>query len=113
MEKNDELKLYSISAAASKMGISRDTVRDLINTGKLGFIPLRNRKKISHREIVKFQKENTVFESSENSNKALTINEIKSFLSPIKQGSTKSFSSKSILDNIIRNNCNGDSTTKG
>jgi excisionase family DNA binding protein len=113
MEENNELKLYSISAAASNMGISRDTVRELINKGKIGFIPIGNRKKIPHREIVKFQKDSIVIENPKNSNKTLSANEIKAFLSPMKKGSTKSFSSKSILDNIIRNNCNGDSTTEG
>lgn len=113
MEENNELKLYSISAAALNMGISRDTIRELINKGKIGYIPIGNRKKIPHREIVKFQKESIVVENSENSNKTLSDDEIKAFLTPIKKGSTKSFSSKSILDNIIRNNCNGNSTTKG
>ena len=110
MEENNELKLYSISAAALNMGISRDTVRELINKGKIGYIPIGNCKKIPHREIVKFQKESIVVE---NLNKTLSDDEIKALLSPIKKGSTKSFSSKSILDNIIRNNCNGNSTTKG
>ena len=60
MEKhNVEIKLYSISAAAKELSIRKDTLINLIDTGKIGVIELGKRKKVPHLELVQFIKSNT------------------------------------------------------
>ena len=111
-ENNVEIKLYSISAAAKSMCISRDALRNLINVGKIGYIQIIKNKKIPHQELVRFQKENTIISKSEHSNKApLNTTEINNFFNTSKR-SCKSLSGETLLQNIIRKDENGNSKTK-
>ncbi len=59
MEENNELKLYSISAAAKELSIRKDTLINLIETGKIGVIELGKRRKVPHLELIQFIKSNT------------------------------------------------------
>ncbi|MCB0743214.1 MAG: helix-turn-helix domain-containing protein [Ignavibacteriae bacterium] len=111
-ENNVEIKLYSISAAAKSMCISRDALRNLINDGKIGYIQILKNKKIPHQEFVRFQKENTIVSKSMHTTKALlTTTEINNFFNTSK-GSCKSLKGETLLQNIIRKDENGNSKTK-
>lgn len=55
-----ELRLYSISQAAKKLGIGKTNLSKLIEEGKIGTIELGGRFRIAHRELIKFIDENTV-----------------------------------------------------
>ncbi|MCB0747399.1 MAG: hypothetical protein KDC90_08035 [Ignavibacteriae bacterium] len=111
-ENNTNIKLYSISAAAKSMCISRDALRNLIYDGKIGYIQILKNKKISYQELVRFQKENTILSKSRHTTKALlNSTEINNFFNKSKQ-SCKSLSGETLLQNIIRKNENGNSKTK-
>ena len=58
----ENFRLYSISDAAKMLGVGRDTLLRLIDTGKIGFIQTLKRKKIAHIELERFIKDNTVLE---------------------------------------------------
>lgn len=60
MEQNNELKLYSISAAAKELSIRKEVLMNLIENGKIGIIKIGERNKISHIEIIKYIKTNTI-----------------------------------------------------
>ena len=47
----ENFRLYSISVAAKMLGVGRDTLLRLIDTGKIGFIQTLKRKKIAHIEL--------------------------------------------------------------
>ncbi len=59
MSENDLIKLLSINSAASKLGLGKDSVYRLVETGKLGYIQIGKRKKISYQEIIRFITEST------------------------------------------------------
>ncbi len=61
MEENTShnLKLLSVSKAAKALGISRSTLNDLINSGKIGIIKISKQRKIPFGEIEKFIIEGT------------------------------------------------------
>jgi len=61
MEENTSynLRLLSVSKAAKALGISRSTLNDLINSGKIGIIKISKQRKISFGEIEKFIIEGT------------------------------------------------------
>ena len=61
MEENisHNLRLLSVSKAAKVLGISRSTLNDLINTGKIGIVKISKQRKIPFGEIEKFIIEGT------------------------------------------------------
>ncbi len=90
MDTAEKLWLYSISEAAKKLGLGRNTLQRLIDAGKIGVIQILKRKKIAHSEIERFIKDNTALEqdsseygsgverilSKSNKNKEVDSNEI-------------------------------------
>jgi excisionase family DNA binding protein len=52
-----ELKLFSIAKTASLLQIGKDTLKNLIDEGKIGVIPVGKRRKIPYMEIIRFQKD--------------------------------------------------------
>lgn len=63
----EDLKLISRSRAASYLAISKETLDTLINSGRIGFIQIGTRKKISLGEIKRFLESNTThFENHSN-----------------------------------------------
>jgi hypothetical protein len=109
MEENNELKLYSLSAAAKKMCISRETLRSLLTYGKIGYIPIGKSKKLSHQEILRFQKENTICASTSDSCKVLSKKEINNIFHGNTKISTNTLKGDKILETILRRGCNGNS----
>ena len=59
MNDKENLKLYSKSAAAAALGIGKAKLNLLIEEGKIGFIPIKNRIFISHSEIMRFITDST------------------------------------------------------
>lgn len=59
-QNNNVLKLYSITEASKELSIRKEILHDLIENGKIGIIELGKRKKISHIELVRYIKSNTV-----------------------------------------------------
>lgn len=59
---NNNLRLYSLSQAARKLGLGRDTLKNLIDQGKLGTITILKRKKVPEEELQRFLTQNTKVE---------------------------------------------------
>lgn len=59
-EQDESIGLLSFSKAAKKMGIGKDTLGNLIQSGKIGVIQAGKRNKIAVREIIRYIDENTV-----------------------------------------------------
>jgi excisionase family DNA binding protein len=49
----NQLKLYSISAAAKALGLGKDTVYGFVANRKIEFIKIGKRKKITYQELVR------------------------------------------------------------
>ena len=58
------LQLYSFSRSAKMLGIGKDTLRLLIDSGRVGTIKINNRIKIAHSELQEFIQSNTIREKS-------------------------------------------------
>jgi|GEM_PF-2649622 excisionase family DNA binding protein len=58
----DDLKLHSVSASAKMLKISQDSLKKLIDQGRIGTLNLGKRRKIPEPEIIKFLEENTIRE---------------------------------------------------
>lgn len=56
----NNLKLYSIPDAAKALGIGKDTMYHLVSIGRIGYIQIGKRKKISYPELLRFQTDNTL-----------------------------------------------------
>jgi len=56
----NQLKLYSISAAARALCLGKDAVYRLVADGRIGFIEVGKRKKIPYQELVRFQVESLI-----------------------------------------------------
>ncbi len=56
---NEELKLLSVSRAATLLGIGTRALRSLIADGRIGVLCVGKRQKISHKDINKFLESST------------------------------------------------------
>lgn len=104
-EKNDNLKLYSLSEAAKLLGIGRDTLKSLIAKGKIGYIETFKHKKISHLELERFIKESTVRADVSISDNAITNKDIEHFLKGSKR--KQNLSTDKIFDTVYKEKFNG------
>ena len=111
-ESSESLRLYSISAAAKQMCISRESIRSFLNTGKLGYIIIGRSTKISHQEILKFQTENTIRTNIGIQSKTIDEKEIESMFFGNKKNNIKTLSGDKILQNIIKDETNGNCKKK-
>ncbi|MBU1101945.1 MAG: helix-turn-helix domain-containing protein [Bacteroidetes bacterium] len=59
MNENENLKLLSKSAAATKLGIGRTTLTKLINLGTIRVTAINGNVKISVKELIRFLDKNT------------------------------------------------------
>jgi len=95
------LELLSISSAARKLAIGKDTIYRLINEGKIGFIQIGKRKKITFSELLRFQNDNTQKIQQQDTAEILTplaVNKVFN-LHPIQ---SKTLNGKAILSKIMR-----------
>ena len=97
-----ELKLYSLSEAAKKMCIGRDSLRSLILSGKIGYIIVGESKKISHQEILRFQKDNTIHQAAGAETSERPGFDVSKFFDSGKQKAS-SLNGDIILEKLMRN----------
>ena len=111
-QEKEQLKLYSLSEAATAMGIGRDSLRTLISAGRIGYISIGKSKRIPHQELVRFQTDNTLRKikptTTNTGNNSDIIKQINSKVSTGKPN----FNSKELLDKILRSNNNGNNKRK-
>jgi len=107
-----QLKLYSLSEAASVMGIGRDTLRSLLAEGKVGYILVGRSKRISHQELIRFQLENTVRGIHPVKSKLVSDQDLQKMFKSKDHKAKPTFDSKQLLKKIIRNDNYGHSKKK-
>ena len=112
MENHNQLKLYSLSEAASAMSIGRDTLRSLLSGGRIGYILVGSSKRISHQELIRFQLENTVRGIETVKSKLVSEQDLQKMFNSKCKNIKSSFDSKQLLKKIIRNDDNGNSKKK-
>jgi excisionase family DNA binding protein len=100
METN-ELKLLSISAAAKILCLGKDAVYKLVADGKIGFIEIGKRKKITYHELVRFQKDNIKRLPEKTGDRLMTKNEINKFFN-LNHSRKNSLNGQEILKSIMR-----------
>jgi excisionase family DNA binding protein len=98
----DQLKLYSLSQAAKAMSIGRDSLRDLIAEGKIGYITVGNSKKIPYQELLRFQMENTIHKVEPKDEKIFSEQDFNKFLYKPGKQKTGSMNGKEILEKIMK-----------
>jgi len=101
MEATNQLKLYSISAAAKVLAVGKDALYRLVADGKIGFIEIGKRKKIPFNELVRFQNENVKRLPTQNKDSIITKNEIERFFN-INRTRKSSLNGKEILTAIMK-----------
>ena len=101
MEKN-ELKLFSIHAAARVLCIGRDTLCKLIREGKIGYIEIGRRKKIPHQELIRFQTESLIKKVEIKESSALSPMDIEMFFNRRKRPTPPSLNGEKILEKIMK-----------
>jgi excisionase family DNA binding protein len=55
-----QLRLLSVAEAAKALGVGKDTMYNLVSIGRIGYIQIGKRKKISYPELLRFQNDNTI-----------------------------------------------------
>jgi len=111
-DKPNQLKLYSLSEAATAMGIGRDTLRSLLSEGRIGYILVGNSKRIAHQELIRFQSENTIREVAPVQSKSVSNQDLQKMFKRKEHKVKPTFDSKQLLKKIIRNDNNGNSKKK-
>jgi excisionase family DNA binding protein len=112
LQTEDQLKLYSLSVAASLMGIGRDSLRKLISQGKIGYISIGKSKRIPHRELIRFQTDNTLRKiEPTTTNTESNSHFIKQINSKVHTRKSN-FNSKELMDKILRSDNNGNNKRK-
>jgi len=101
MEATNQLKLYSISAAAKVLSLWKDTLYRLVADGKIGFIEIGKRKKIPYNELVRFQTESIQRVPAPNRERTMSNNEIEKFFNVNRAGKS-SLNGKEILSAIMK-----------
>ena len=108
----NQLKLYSLSEAATAMGIGRDTLRSLLSEGRIGYILVGNSKRIAHQELIRFQSESTIREKEPVKSKLVSESDLQKMFKSKNQKLKPTIDSKQLLKKIIRNDNNGNSKKK-
>ena len=101
MEATNQLKFYSISAAARALSLGKDAVYKLVADGKLGYVEIGKRKKISYSELVRFQTETIKHEPIQPPTQVMSKSEINNFLRPNRKHKI-SLNGHAILEAIMR-----------
>lgn len=95
------LELLSISSAARKLAIGKDTMYRLINEGKIGFIQIGKRKKITFSELLRFQNDNTQKIQQQNTAEILSPLALNNIFN-LNPKQNKTLNGKVILSKIMR-----------
>lgn len=98
----NNLHLYSVAQAAKMLGIGRDTLKHLINDGKIGVIRYFTRNKIAHQELERFIEENTIREKS-NLTFEISDRDVKEFLKQVNSpDSKKDMNTDKVFDTLYK-----------
>lgn len=113
MEATNPLKLYSLSAAAKAMCMGRDTLRDFIADGKIGYIIVGKSRRITYKELLRFQDDNTVRKTEVRESNSCSDQEVEKYFHKRNNISVSSLGGEDIFNKLLRKEINGNSTTKG
>jgi excisionase family DNA binding protein len=100
MEATNQLKLYSISAAAKSLSLGKDAVYKLVADGKIGYVEIGKRKKIPYSELVRFQTENVIRQPEVKKEPVMSKREIEKFFN-LNNTRKPELNGKEILELII------------
>ena len=92
---NNNLRMYSVAQAAKMLGVGRDTLKSLIDQGKIGTIKILKRNKISDAELQRFISENTRCET-----KPKTEIDVRSLMND--SIGKKKINTESVFDSMIK-----------
>ncbi len=104
MEKSDHLELLSITAAARKLAVGKDTLYNLITAGRIGYIEIGKRKKITHAELIRFQNESITKHTHLSAKEPITAKDIDKIFQLNQRSNTKTLNGKEFLSTIMRKN---------
>ena len=113
MEASNQLKLYSLSEAAKAMCIGRDTLRDFMADGKIGFIIVGKSRRITYKELLRFQDDNTVRKTEVRESNSCSDQEVEKYFHKKNNTSVSSLGGEELLNKIMRQEKDGNSATKG
>jgi excisionase family DNA binding protein len=100
-EITNELQLLSISMAAKKLEVGKESLYKLINGGTIGVIQIGRRRKIPLCELIRFQKENLLREKVSDKDSVLTSKEIENYFGLSKSRLNKSLNGVQILHQVM------------
>ena len=98
----NHLELLSITAAARKLAIGKDTMYSLISEGRIGYIEIGKRKKITLGELIRFHNESIKRQQTIPSDKLITDNDIRKIFQLDTRSTKKTLNGNEILSKIMR-----------
>lgn len=107
-----QLKLYSLSQAAKAMCIGRDTLKDFMADGKIGYIIVGKSRKITYMELIRFLHENVVRKTKVKESKSSSDQDIEKYFHKKTNTTETSLGGDDIFNKLLRKETNGNSTTK-
>jgi excisionase family DNA binding protein len=96
------LELLSITAAARRLAIGKDTMYNLISEGKIGYIEIGKRKKITYAELIRFQNENTKKQQPIIPDKTITAKDVEHIFQLDNRSTKKTLYGEIILSQLMR-----------
>ena len=111
MEVN-QLKLYSQSEAAKILCIGRDTLKDFMADGKIGYIIVGKSRRITYMELIRFLSESTIRKTEVREPKYNSDQEVQNYLHKTNNKSISSLGGKEIFNKLLRKELNGNSNPK-
>lgn len=95
-------RLFSISEVARMLGVGKDTIYNLLQTGQLGFIVIGKRKKIPVIEVKNFITKHTRYQTTVVNSNGFDDAFVKRNIPTLNNKVTKSIDAKKILEQIRR-----------
>jgi excisionase family DNA binding protein len=112
MEATNQLKLYSLSEAAKAMCIGRDTLRDFMAAGKIGYIIVGKSRRITYMELIRFLNESIVRKTEARELKSYSDQNIEKYFHKKTNTTETSLGGDDIFNKLLRKEINGNSTSK-
>jgi excisionase family DNA binding protein len=102
----NQLKLYSLSEAAKALCIGRDTLRDFMADGKIGYIEVGKSRRITYMELIRFLTESTIRKTEVREPKYNSDQEVQKYFQK-KNISATSLNGEEIFNKLMRHEKNG------
>ncbi|MDR3668750.1 MAG: hypothetical protein P4L35_18075 [Ignavibacteriaceae bacterium] len=103
----NQLRLYSISKAASILHINEESLNELIDMGQIGYLLIGKRKKIPYQELIRYEKNNLILEKKSSTSEPLSPAELDRMLQGKKPNKNKTFNPREILNLIMKEKNHG------